>query len=100
MGSPRKLDEDTLSITLHWFYMLSDNDNKEAETAGEEMIWSILYLENSDKARFSDLNKRVENDYVLNKSEYPRTITAVQSLLLKYKPNYNSNRKYQYEKKP
>ena len=76
--------------------MLSDNDNEEAETAGEEMIWYILYLENSDKARFSDLNKRVENDYVLNKSEYPKTITAVQSLLLRYKPNYNSNRKYQY----
>ena len=28
---------------------------------------------------------------MLNKAEYPRTVTAVQSLLLKYQPNYNSN---------
>ena len=56
------------------------------------MICAILYLENSDKARFADLKKRVENDYLLNKAEYPRTVNTVQSLLLKYQPNYNSNR--------
>ena len=33
------------------------------------MLCAILYLENSDKARFPDLKKRVENDYVLNKAE-------------------------------
>ena len=59
------------------------------------MLCAILYLENSDKARFSDLKKCVENDYVLNKVEYPRTFTAVQSLLLNYQPNYNSNRNSQ-----
>ena len=42
--------------------------NKEVNTAGEEMLCAILYLENSDEARFYDLNKRVENDYVLNKA--------------------------------
>ena len=59
------------------------------------MLCAILYLENSYKSRFVDLTKRVENDYVLNKAEYPRTVTAVQSLLLNYQPNYNSNRNYQ-----
>ena len=44
---------------------------------------------------FSNLKKRVENDYVLNKGEYPRTVTKVHSLLLNYQPNYNSNRNYQ-----
>ena len=39
------------------------------------MLCAIIYLENSDKARFSDLKKRVENDYVLNKAEYPSTVT-------------------------
>ena len=62
------------------------------------MLCTILYLENSDKARFSDLKKRVKNDYVLNKSEYLRMVTAVQILLLNYQPNYNSNRNYQYNK--
>ena len=57
------------------------------------MLCAILYLENSDKARFADLKKRVENDYVLNKAEYPRKVTAVQSLLLNYQPNDNSHRK-------
>ena len=56
------------------------------------MLCAIIYLENSEKARFSDLKKRVENDYVLNKAEYPKTVTAVYSLLLNYKPNYKSNR--------
>ena len=41
------------------------------------MLREILYLENSDKARFSDLKKRVENDHVLNKAEYPRMVTTV-----------------------
>ena len=60
------------------------------------MLCAILYLENSDKARFSDLKKRIENDYVLNKAEYPRTVNAVQSLLLNYQPNYKSHRNPQF----
>ena len=63
------------------FDSLQEDKNKEAEKAGEEMLCAILYLENSDKARFSDLKKRIGNDYVLNNAEYPRTVTAVQSLL-------------------
>ena len=59
------------------------------------MLCAILYLEKSDKARFADLKKRIENDYVLNKVEYPGTFTTVQSLLLNYQPNYNSNRNSQ-----
>ena len=55
------------------------------------MLCTILYLENSDKYRFSNHKKIVENYYVLNQAEYPRTATAVQSLLLNYQPNYNSN---------
>ena len=41
------------------------------------MICAIIYLENSDKARFSNLKKRVENYYILNNAEYPRTVTVV-----------------------
>ena len=59
------------------------------------MLCAILYIENSDKHRFADLKKRVENDYFLNKAEYPITLTAVHSLLLKYQPNYKSNINYQ-----
>ena len=59
------------------------------------MLCAILYMENSDKTRFSDLEKPVENDYVLNKAEYTRTVTAVQSLLLNYQPSYNYNRNSQ-----
>ena len=39
--------------------------------------------------------KRVENYYVLNKAEHPRTVTVVQSLLLNYQHNYNYNINYQ-----
>ena len=59
------------------------------------MLCAILYLEISDKARFAELKKRIKNDYVLNKAEYTRTVTAVKSLLLNYQPNYNSHRNYQ-----
>ena len=52
-------------------------------------------MENSDKDRFSDLKKRVQNYCVLNKADYPSTVTAVQILLLNYQPNYNSNRQSQ-----
>ena len=47
------------------------------------MLCIILYHGNSDKCRFSDLNKRVNNYYVLNKAEYTSNVTAVQSLLFK-----------------
>ena len=61
------------------------------------MLCAILYLVNSDKARFSDLTKPVKNDCVLNKAKYPRTVTVVQILLLNYQPNYNSNSQSQYQ---
>ena len=57
------------------FGSLQEDGNKEAENSGEEMLCSILYLENSEKSRFSDFKKRVENEYVLNKVEYQRTVT-------------------------
>ena len=77
------------------FDYIQEDENKESEKAGEEMLCAILYLEYSDKARFDDLKKRVENDYVLNKAEYPRTLNTVHSLLLNYQHNYNSNRNTQ-----
>ena len=61
------------------------------------MLCAILYLKNLDKDMFSYLKKRIKNDYVLNKVEYPNTVTAVKSLLLNYQPNYNSSRKSQYQ---
>ena len=50
------------------FYSLQEYDKKESEKTGYEMLCAILYMENSDKSRFSDLVKHVENDYVLNKA--------------------------------
>ena len=73
------------------FDSLHEDEKKEAENALEEMLCGILYLENSDKARFDELKKCVKNDYVLNKAEYPSTVTSAQSLLLRYQPNYNYN---------
>ena len=61
------------------------------------MLFSILYLENSDKSRFLNLKKCIKNYYVLNKAVYPRTVTEVQILLLNHQHNYNSNRQYQYQ---
>ena len=77
------------------FDYIQEDENKETEKAGEEIICAILYLEKPEKSRFADLKNRIENDYVLNKAEYPRTVTAVQSLLLNYQPNYNSHRNSQ-----
>ena len=34
----------------------------------------------------------------MNKAEYPRAVTAVQSLLLNYQPNYNSHRNSQFNR--
>ena len=39
------------------------------------MLYEILYLEKSCKARFSDLQKFTGNDYILNMAEYTRTVT-------------------------
>ena len=50
------------------FGALSYDYNNEEETAGEEILCSILYLEYSYNASFSYLKKRVNNYYVLNKA--------------------------------
>ena len=61
------------------------------------MLCAIFYLEKTDKARFYDPKKRIKNNYFLNNAEYTRTVTALHRLLLNLYPNYNSNRKYQYQ---
>ena len=63
------------------FTELLENEKKESEIAEEEMLFEILYFEKWYEARFSDLKKRVENEYVLNKADYTRTVTAMQILL-------------------
>ena len=55
------------------------------------MTFVILYIKNSDKESFSKLKKHVKNDYIMNKLDYPKTVTVVQSLTLNYQHNYNSN---------
>ena len=50
------------------FDALPDDEKKEAEMTGGEMIFAILYLENFNKAIFYDLKKHVKNDNVPNKS--------------------------------
>ena len=50
---------------------------------------------NPDKSVFDGLKKGIDNCYVLNKTQYLRTVTMVQSLLLNYQHNYNSNRQSQ-----
>ena len=59
------------------------------------MTFAILYIKNSDKESFSKLKKHVKNDYIMNKLDYPKTVTVVQSLTLNYQHNYNSNSKSQ-----
>ena len=44
------------------FYTLLEDEKKEAKKPREEMLSEIIYLENSDKARFSELKKRVDNE--------------------------------------
>ena len=93
------VQENCMNIRLPFHYAgfdyIQEDENKETEKAGEEIICAILYLEKPEKSRFADLKKRVENDYVMSNAEYPRTVTAVQSLLLNYQPNYNYNINYQ-----
>ena len=48
------------------FDAITDNNNKKADTAGEEIFCSIHYLEKSDKSRFANLKKCLKNKYVLN----------------------------------
>ena len=47
---------------------MSDNYKNWEDTPGEEMLCAILYLDNSDKSRLTDLNKTAKNDYILNKA--------------------------------
>ena len=52
----------TYPVHVTGFDPLSENDKKEAETEGEDTIFAILYLKNSNRSRFYDLKKYVDND--------------------------------------
>ena len=80
------------SLHTTGFGLLQKNEKEEVETSGEEMLCAILYLEDSDKVRFTELKKRVENYYVMSKAEYPRKVNSVQILLLNYQTNFSFNR--------
>ena len=56
----------TLYVT--GFDALSVNEKKEAYKEIKEILYTILYLEKPDKYIFADLNKCIENNYVLNKA--------------------------------
>ena len=64
------------------FNVMSDNDKKETEKEGKEMIFTIIYLESSHKAIFSVQKKCAEDEYISNKAKYPRNFILVQSLIL------------------
>ena len=46
------------------FDTLPDDENNEAETAGEDMMCSIIYLDNSYKARFMTSRSTPKNNYI------------------------------------
>ena len=70
---PRGIQEHGMKMLypLHvtGFDALLEDEKYEAEISGEEMLCAILYIENSNKDRFSDLKKCVDNDCVLDKTK-------------------------------
>ena len=79
---PRTWDKILHPLHVTDFYALQEDDKREAEIPGKQMLCAILYLETSNKSRCDELKKCVKNYYVLKKAEYPKTVTSVQSLLL------------------
>ena len=53
-----------MTLYVTGFDALPDNKKKDAKTAGEEMLYAILYLENSYKARFAYLNNHAKKNCV------------------------------------
>ena len=55
----RSVQENGMNILLllknTGLYSLQEYEKKEADKAEDEMLCAILYIENSDKARFADL---------------------------------------------
>ena len=60
------------------FYTLTNDYKKDMDILGEDILCTIIYLENSYKARFSYLNNIIGNDYVLKSRN-------IQGLLLRYR---------------
>ena len=79
------------------FDVLAVNYKKKVDTSGEEILCAILYFENSDKNRFAELKEHAKNNYASKNTKYIRAVTSVQSQLLNYQHNYDSNRKSQYQ---
>ena len=64
-------------LNVTGFDALSDDEKKEAYTEGEEIICAILYLENTDKARFNDIKKQADNDLFQPKTDLFSTRTLI-----------------------
>ena len=67
-------------------------DEKKRQKHQDRKCYAQSSTLKTQKIQISDLKKRVENIYILNKAEYPRYVTTLQILPLNYQPNHNSNR--------
>jgi len=68
-----------------------DDQKTKIHAAAKELYLTTCFLLGADKHRYGRLIKNTENNFIQNVNQYPKTISAAQSLLLNYKQDPRKN---------
>ena len=63
---------------------------KESEDTVRHVYLGYLFLINSNRSRFGDLNNNLSNDYLMNQNNYPASLTDAYNMLVNYRSQYKN----------
>lgn len=69
----------------------TDAERNAARTAAKDQYLAICFLMNSDKRRYGNLLRDIENEHTRGTNSYPTTLTGAYDYLVNYKTNRHNN---------
>ena len=70
---------------------LESTAKKDLKNNMREQVLAVLFVDISNRRIYSELVKTHTNDYIMGQDNYPRDITTIQKILVKYKPTSRSS---------
>lgn len=63
----------------------TDQQATEAETKAGESVLAVMFLKQSCQARYAEINRDLQNDFLKRKDSYPSNVTAAYNILVNWR---------------
>jgi hypothetical protein len=71
--------------------MPTDGEKEQARERAKDQFLAVMFLVNSDRARYGSLVRDIENEYTRGSDTYPTTLSAAYDYLVNYRVDKTSN---------